>query len=236
MDQGLWRAQRGGATPLAECAYQRIRRAIVTLEWQPGDYVLDREIAALVGSSRTPIREALARLEAEGWIEFVPRRGCRILPVDYRELMVIGEIVAGMETEGAVATAASRDWRRIADLKSLTDKIGELSVESDLVRVAELDTQFHRLLVAQRNVGKLTWSIYGMLTNQLERALLIHPGTEGSRDQHISEHGLLLMALDIGDQSAAGLIARGHRMRMVERICAQCPKPQEESVGEAQER
>ncbi|WP_276945265.1 GntR family transcriptional regulator, partial [Ferrimicrobium acidiphilum] len=91
--------------PLSHSAYVSIRSAIVSLAIEPGSFLLDRDIADLVGASRTPVREALARLEVEGWLESVPRKGYRVRLIDFGELPEVSEMIASLEAAAATRLA-----------------------------------------------------------------------------------------------------------------------------------
>jgi DNA-binding GntR family transcriptional regulator len=67
--------------PLAEQAYRELKRRILDNELAPGAVLLEQELASLLGMSRTPVREAMVRLEKEGAVEIRPRHGMRVLPI-----------------------------------------------------------------------------------------------------------------------------------------------------------
>ncbi|MHB8189820.1 MAG: GntR family transcriptional regulator [Ferrimicrobium sp.] len=204
--------------PLSQSAYNSIRQAIVSLELEPGSLVLDRVIADLVGASRTPVREALARLEAEGWIEFVPRKGFRVLPIDYAELPAIAEMLAGVESDGAIFLARTRSRVRISLLREIDACMWEYARVGDAVAFLDADDHFHRLLTLEFETHRLTGSIYTLLVDQLHRIRRLRLDTKVELERHVEEHRLLILALELGDAPAAGLIARGHRERLIERM------------------
>ena len=71
-----------GTPSLSGTAYRHIEEQIVTLRLKPGDIINDAEVAEKLGMSRTPVREALLRLEDDGLVEFAPRRGIFVAPID----------------------------------------------------------------------------------------------------------------------------------------------------------
>ncbi|ACU53185.1 transcriptional regulator, GntR family [Acidimicrobium ferrooxidans DSM 10331] len=209
---------RGSVVPLSQSAYQSIRSAIVDLTLPPGSFFLDRDVADLVGASRTPIREALARLEVEGWVESVPRKGFRVSGVDLDEVSEMAEMVAGIEAAGCISLATEQDRVRTSLLRETNAQLGVFAEEGNVVAFLLHDDRFHRLTAAGGLGHRLTGSIYSLLIDQLHRARRLRPASPGDLLRHVEEHRLLIMSLELGDAEAAALICRGHRRRMVERL------------------
>ena len=90
---------------LSEQAYRQLRSRIVANVWPPGHQALEQAIALELGMSRTPVREALIRLQKEGLVEVVPRHGMRVLPVSANDMREIYEILTALESMAAELTA-----------------------------------------------------------------------------------------------------------------------------------
>ncbi|AVD54569.1 hypothetical protein BEH_24730 (plasmid) [Priestia filamentosa] len=82
---------------LPQRAYLAIRHAIRHLQLPPGQTVLEREMAEILGMSRTPVRESLIRLETEGWVRLIPRRGFIVAPLVADDLQQIYEVVEALD-------------------------------------------------------------------------------------------------------------------------------------------
>ena len=87
-------------------AYLRLKEEIRSNDMPPGFQAPEPEIAERLGMSRTPVREALIRLEAEGLVELIPRRGARVLPIRTEDMKEIYEILTALEPDAAAALAA----------------------------------------------------------------------------------------------------------------------------------
>lgn len=209
---------RGNSLLLSESAYRRLREAIVTAEVQPGSFLLDRDVADLVGASRTPVREALARLATEGWIESVPRRGYRVRTLEIGELPQLGEMVGGVEAAAAGALAEGPHPPRLAYLRQLADVCTKAIEALDLEGFLAADDRFHRYLLGDAARYPLSGTLYQLMVDQLHRMRRLARPSPGDQARHVEEHRLLLLAMELGDKEAAGLLARGHRARMVERL------------------
>src|SRR5512141_1326949 len=86
---------------LVDIAYQTMRARILDNQWAPGYRALEQELAQELGMSRTPVREALIRLQKEGLVEVVPRHGMRVLPVSAADMRDIYEMLTALEPMAA---------------------------------------------------------------------------------------------------------------------------------------
>jgi len=209
---------RGNSVLISESAYRRLREAIVTTEVQPGSFLLDRDIADLVGASRTPVREALARLAAEGWIESVPRRGYRVRTLELGELPQLGEMVGGVEAAAAGKLAEASNPPRLAYLRQLAEECTRAVERLDLEGFLAADDRFHRYLLGDAALYPLSGMLYRLMVDQLHRMRRLAEPSPRDQARHVEEHRLLLLAMELADDEAARLLARGHRARMVERL------------------
>src|SRR4030095_12009583 len=78
-------------------AYREIRRRILNNEYPPAHQILEQELAADLGMSRTPVREALVRLQNERFVQLLPRHGMRVVPLSIRELREVYEVLTSLE-------------------------------------------------------------------------------------------------------------------------------------------
>src|SRR6266516_3784224 len=124
--------------PLRESVYHLVQRAIVSGELPPGQRVRDLDLAAQLGVSRTPVREALQRLEDEGLVETLPGALTRIMPLDTqvaREAFPVVAVLHALATRLAVETLTEQDF---ASLRQANES---------LVAALEADDRFHDVFV-----------------------------------------------------------------------------------------
>ena len=109
----------GARASQAQRAYGAIKRQILDNEMPAGFQALEHELAARLGMSRTPVREALIRLEREGLIEIVPRKGMRVVPISTEDMREIYEVITALEARAAERLAERRPSRDDLDRKSV---------------------------------------------------------------------------------------------------------------------
>ena len=201
----------GKKLPVAAFAYAEIKRRVLDNEFAPGAYFLEQEIAEILAVSRTPVREALQKLQQEGLVEVVPRRGVRIVPISGSDMQEIYVILTGLEA--AAAELVARRGLSSNERDSLTGAVTRMDQaldNDDLLAWARADEDFHRYLVALTNNNRLITMVQ-MLWDQSHRArmttLKLRPRPVKSND----DHRALIEAIGQGDAELAGKIHSSHR-------------------------
>ena len=198
---------------LVDAAHEQIRRRILDNVWPPGHRALEQEVALALGMSRTPVREALVRLQAEGLVAVVPRHGMRVLPVSPTDMREIYEILTALECMAAEILARRRPGK--ADLKPLVDATDAmdraLSVD-DLDAWAKADELFHAQLLDLAGNRQLQATVM----NHWDRAHRARMFTLRLRPKPVNsarEHRQLVGRLLAGDPEGAARVNRAHRER-----------------------
>jgi DNA-binding GntR family transcriptional regulator len=173
--------------------------------------MLELEAAARLGMSRTPVREAMIRLEQEGMVELRPRHGMRVLPISPEALAEIYDILTALE--GAAAEAAARKGAQPAELAELQRAVDEMEAAlaiDDLPGWGRADARFHRLLVGLAGNRRLA-AIVEQVSDQAHRARLttlrLRPKPVGSN----RDHAALVQAIRDRDPARAREIHEQHR-------------------------
>src|SRR3989440_5788899 len=133
--------------PLRERVYQLVQRAIISGELHPGQRVRDLDLAAQLGVSRTPVREALQRLEDEGLVETLPGASTRIVPLDTqaaREAFPVVAVLHALATRLAVETLTEHD---LASLRQTNESLVAALEAGDVTRAVQADDRFHEVFV-----------------------------------------------------------------------------------------
>lgn len=193
-------------------AYLAIRHAIRHLQLQPGQTVLEREMAEILGMSRTPVREALVRLEMEGWVRLIPRRGFVVAPLVADDLQHIYEVVEALEgIAGRLATgrATCEEFNQLERLIEDQEKALE---RNDLLAWTDLDDQFHNLIVDLAQNPRLR-GIIDSQSDQLYRARLYTIEFRPIPTRSVIEHRAILAVMRAGEPEAARTMLQAHRYR-----------------------
>jgi len=195
-----------GQLSTGQHAYRRLLDAIRSGDFPPGMRLLETDLAARLGISRTPIREAIRQLEADGLVTHLPRLGATIRSLSYAEVIELYEMRAVLEGTAARLAARSASDIELAELTALND---DLTAAQAGAPAQELNRQFHRTLI---DAAKNRFLIKAM--SALQKTLLILGPTtltDAARAQAaVAEHGLVLAALQTRDGAAAEAHMRAH--------------------------
>lgn len=188
-------------------AFERLMAAIRAGEYQPGDRLREIEVAERLSLSRTPVREALRRLEAENIIQHRPRIGAVIRKLGQSEVVELYEMRLVLERTAAEMAAQHGAEAEFAALQDLNDAIA--AARSDPARGAAINVDFHRgLYLAGRN--RFLLEAARALNNAL---MLLGPTTfvDPARiDVVLAQHQTIIDALQARDSEAAGAAAEAH--------------------------
>lgn len=194
-------------------AYEQIKDEILTTRMPPGYQAPEPEIALRLGMSRTPVREALIRLEAEGLVELIPRRGARVVPILPEDMAEIYEILTALEPDAAASLAKRRPGEdELQPLVEATEDMEAALADDDLDRWAAADDRFHRTLLRLHGNRRLM-DIVTTLFDQAHRARLFTLRLRDKPEQSTREHRFLLDYLKSGDVEAVRDLFRQHRRR-----------------------
>jgi DNA-binding GntR family transcriptional regulator len=200
------------AAPAADRAYDLTKELVLTGELPGGHLFSEGEIAGRLGISRTPVREAFLRLQAEELLQLIPKRGAVVVPVPP------GEAEDVLDAREAIETAAVRRLLRRPDLvpAALAAMREALRVQQehadagDLAAFARADEEFHRTIVAAgRNA--LTSRFYATLADRQRRMSMHALGPVPERIPVVlREHAELIAIVRSGDEAAFATALRAH--------------------------
>jgi len=178
------------AGDLAAYAYAKIRAAIISLEFQPGEALQETALARRLGASRTPVREALRRLQGEGLVDVAPSKGMIVAQVSVQDVENAYFVIEVLEGVSARLAALRRDAAEADALRQVMARFtsAEPPALDDWIRV---DGAFHDVIRQMAGNPKL-----------IQASAMVYPVIERVRHMHLREHH---DADRIADQSAAHL-------------------------------
>ncbi|MGX1777665.1 GntR family transcriptional regulator [Nocardia brasiliensis] len=152
----------------AEQAYREVKERILTGTLAGGELISEGEIAADLGTSRTPVREAFLRLETEGWMKLYPKRGALVVPIPPDEAEHVAYARYVVEAAAVRALASTDRTALTTQFRHSLDRQRELAAAGDLDQFALVDTDFHRSYVIAAG-NPLLASFYDSLRERQRR-------------------------------------------------------------------
>jgi DNA-binding GntR family transcriptional regulator len=200
--------------PLGGTAYDRILKAVVEGDYEPGDRILEDEIAGQLNISRTPVREALRRLEDEGILVHEPHRGMTVVKLDYQmvqELYSVRDLL-----EGAAAARAAR-YATDADMALLEDLVERepLATKTSAAMAAH-NTRFHHAIYTAAHNRYLLKTL-SVLANPLALLSKTAFSSPERRAAALVEHRRIFDAIQARDPAKAEFEAREH-LRLAQKM------------------
>lgn len=202
----------------ADDAYQLLKEEIRQNRLPPGYQAPEPELAARLEVSRTTLREALIRLQSEGLIELIPRRGARILPIRADDMREIYEILTALEPDAAAKLAARKP--SAADLEPMEAATRDMEMaleQNDLEAWAEADDRFHLSLLNLHGNRRLRGMV-AALNDQVHRARMVTLRLRALPQKSNDEHREILDCLRRGDAKAARQAFFSHRQRAAKEL------------------
>jgi DNA-binding GntR family transcriptional regulator len=206
---------------LADVVYDRIRHQIVTGVLQPGDRLMEPVLAEDLGVSRTPVREALRRLEQAELVRRNPRDLGRYVhrpaPDEIREVLGVRAVLEGYAARLAAERVAAEELDSLADLHAQA----ELAIDAgDTTRLVELNTQFHDGINAASRAPHCV-ALIDALRDRILQYRFAFLRTDESRLSSCREHLAILAALRARDADHVELLVRRHIGRIGEVLAAE---------------
>jgi DNA-binding GntR family transcriptional regulator len=200
----------GGKGSRGPKAYQLLREAIGTGRLKPGERVIESELAAMFNMSRTPIREAIAALEADGLVSIDGARGRVVTKLDYQSVMELYAVREVLESTAAGLAARNASDVEIVALRDMLEL--EEQMLDDAGRLADHNRRFHEAIYYFSH----NRYILKMLEYIQTGMMLLQPGDRTSRERHeeaLGEHRAIVDAIEARDPAAAEAKIRQHVRR-----------------------
>jgi DNA-binding GntR family transcriptional regulator len=202
-----------GRVRLADRAYEEIRRRILDHEYAPAQQVLEQDLAADLGMSRTPVREALVRLAHEQLVQLVPRHGMRVVPMSLQDLRDVYEVITALELAAIERLVRMRpDATKLAPLDKALDAMDAATARGRTDAWVRADEHFHSLLLGLCGNARLV-ALASSLSDQLHRARLATVQLRGSLEPSNREHRAVVEAIHRGSLRDAQRHHATHRAR-----------------------
>ena len=205
---------------MVDACYEALKQRIINNEFPPGFHALEQELADLLGVSRTPLREALPRLQEDGLVERLPRRGIRVLaiePDDFREIYQLLTCLEAKAVDLLIARELPSDAEVFRGMETAIED-GQRALErDDLEAWAEADRVFHRAIMSHCGNRRLARTAFGVW-DQFRRAEMVTLRIRPKPENSPSEHARILDAIRQGDTATAQKEMSGHGERAMNEL------------------
>ena len=203
--------------PLRDVVFNTLRQAILRGELKPGERLMEIQLANKLGVSRTPIREAIRKLELEGLVLMIPRKGAEVADISEKSLRDVLEVREALE-ELAVQLACDKITKEeIEDLKKAAEDFKKILKSRDITEIAEADVRFHDIIFMATDNQKLV-QLLNNLREQMYRFRVEYLKNEEVHPQLIAEHEKIIEHIMERDKAKASAIVSEHINNQVEGV------------------
>ena len=205
--------------PLREVVCETLRDAIRKGVLKPGERLMEIQLAEELGVSRTPVREAIRKLELEGYVIMMPRRGTYVANLSIRDVNEVFEIRTSLDSLASGLAAERITDDELERLQRLLVIIGGYVEANDMDKIVETDTEFHDLLYQASRNTRLVGIIFN-LREQLTRFRTTSMSFPGRLKATLEEHRRIVEAIAQGDVKEAQQAAEYHMEKSEQTLLA----------------
>lgn len=197
--------------PLREVVCETLRAAIIGGVLNPGERLMEIQLAEELGVSRTPVREAVRTLEQEGFVEMFPRRGTYVANISIKDVIDVYEIRIALDVLAAGLAAERITDGELVKLKEHLVKIREAVKNCEMEKLGEYDWEFHEVLYRASRNDRL-FGIINNLREQITRLRVTSMNYPGRIVATLNEHELLVESIAKRDVELAKKRAYEHML------------------------
>jgi len=190
------------ALPLTLKAYYQLKRRIIDLRFRPGEILMVQSLAKELGISRTPVREALVRLQQEGFVEEAEGKKFKVSEITLKSILELHEIRELMEGHAVKRVAKNRTGAQVDELRELTKRMEQALGVRDPDLFFEADLEFHAKLI--RFCGnRALQDLAVQLTEKIQRVRFLTLYVHRRLEETIDEHSKILDSIEAQDPRSA---------------------------------
>ena len=195
--------------PLRDVVFNTLRRAILTGQLRPGERLMEVHLANKLGVSRTPIREAIRKLELEGLVVMIPHRGAEVAKISEKSLKDVLEVRRALDELIAELACSRITPEQLIELKEAADDFEKATKTEDTTTIAKADIAFHDILMEATGNLRLK-QLVNNLAEQMYRYRFVYLKDETKHSMLVHEHSDIYNAILNKDKAAAAKAARIH--------------------------
>ena len=195
--------------PLRDVVFNTLRQAILTGELKPGERLMEIHLANRLGVSRTPIREAIKKLELEGLVTMIPRRGAEVAQITEKSMLDVLEVRRAVDALCVELACERIDEEALEALLMARDEFERAVRSKDLKKIAQADVAFHDIIVEATGNKRLV-QLVNTLSEQMYRYRFEYIKDSSQHGRLVEEHRSIYEGIRKRDKEAASRAAKLH--------------------------
>lgn len=195
--------------PLRDVVFKTLRQGILTGELKPGERLMEIHLANRLGVSRTPIREAIHKLELEGLVTMVPRKGAEVAQISEKNLKDVLEVRRALDILTVELACERMPQEQLAMLKEANEEFARLTKTRDAVQISKADVAFHDIITRSTGNDRLI-QLINNLSEQMYRYRFEYIKDTSYHELLISEHEKIYEAIAARNKEMAAKMAGSH--------------------------
>lgn len=195
--------------PLREVIFKTLREAIIVGELKPGERLMEVQLAEKMGVSRTPVREAIRKLELEGLVTMIPRRGAHVADLSPKDIIDVLEVRGALDGLATALSSVRMKEEQIKELKQVNKQFAAYVEKENLQGTIKKDVEFHEIIYRSSGNDKLI-QIISNLREQVHRFRVVYLKDYSSPKDIAREHLEIIDAISSRDPDAALNAAKRH--------------------------
>ncbi|MBQ8563098.1 MAG: GntR family transcriptional regulator [Firmicutes bacterium] len=203
--------------PLREIVYEELKRQILVGEIAPGTRMMEVELADVMGVSRTPVREAIRKLEKEGLVTIEPRKGAYASNISIKDMVDVLEVRQGLEGMAAAIASGRITQQQKEELLSIVDKYKAAVEAANIEEIIKYDEAFHSQIISISG-NKTLMQVFSIVQELALRFRYIYYDDFNRYESMPREHQLIEEAIMSGNADKARVAAGDHVSKLKEFI------------------
>lgn len=203
--------------PLRDVVFHTLRQAILRGELKPGERLMEIQLANKLGVSRTPIREAIRKLELEGLVLMIPRKGAEVADISEKSLRDVLEVRKALEELAVKLTCDKIKRAQITELRAAAEEFKMTLRSGDITLIAEADVRFHDVIYEATDNQKLI-QLLNNLREQMYRYRIEYLKNQEAYPQLLTEHEEIIRRIEKKEKELAAEIVCKHIDNQVEAV------------------
>ncbi|WP_058485860.1 GntR family transcriptional regulator [Defluviitalea phaphyphila] len=209
MDKDMLNVNLNEYLPLRDVVFNTLRKAILSGDLKPGERLMEKQLAEKMGVSRTPVREAIRKLELEGFVVMIPRKGAQVAEITEKDIQDVLEVRGALEALAVKLACSKMSKENLQELEKAMKGFADAADKEDINGMIEKDVEFHDIIFKSTKNEKLI-QIVNNLREQIHRYRVAYLKSFDNFRIIQEEHEEILKSIKNRDEKLAEEVAIKH--------------------------